>query len=624
MTLVGMTLGGRYVLERRVGQGGSSDVYRARDTRLDRLVSVKILNDEWASDPTFRNRLAKEAKSVAALTHPGIVRILDAGEAEIPTASGRPISHTFIVMEYVQGIELAKVIAKGPLKVAEALRISKEVADGLAFAHGKGIVHRDVTSNNIMVTKSGTAKVLDFGIASTRSDADPEATQALNIVGTPAYFSPEQANGEAGDERSDIYSLGVVLFEMLTGRVPFPGDDSVAMARSHLNDVVVAPSTINPKVPAQVDLIVARALSKKPEQRFATATAFSAELDAAFANITGMTIETSSPSLDVDDSVSGIPDDETQSSKRNTKAIAAPRTGIVAGGGAGAASSTGSTGSLSESESGADDAFDALFSPRASYSGGTSWSVEEMSGLGARKSPQRRRVFAGIAISLVTAAVLALVAIWVINLAPSNIIPSSGVAVPSVANMTYEQAAAKMKAANFLPVEQDENSLTVAKDKVIRTEPAAGKKIDSGSIVTIIVSLGALESPVPNIVGMTVADGTAQLTAVKLVVGSTTETYHGSYPAGTIISTDPAIGTSLKEGSVVNLVVANGKVNVPDVRGMSLKDATAKLNSPEFMIPVVASGDTSCKIDAALSVRSQSVLGEAPLGTSVTIYYCSG
>lgn len=612
MTFVGMTLGGRYVLERRVGQGGSADVYRAKDTRLDRIVSIKILNDDRAADPAFRHRLAKEAKSAAALTHPGIVRILDAGDAELPSSSGASVAHTYIVMEYVQGIELAKVIAKGPLKVSEALRITKEVADGLAFAHKKGIIHRDVTSKNIMVTKSGTAKVLDFGIAATRSDADPEATQALDIVGTPAYFSPEQANGEAGDERSDIYSLGVVLFEMLTGRLPFPAGDSVAMARSHLNDGVVAPSTINPKVPAQVDLIVSRALSKKPEQRFSSAKSFANELDAAFVGVTGMTIETSSPNLDHEESETLRGSEVT----RETKGIPTSRTATVP---AGVGMVTGPA-----TQSGGEDDFDALFSPRAAYSSGASWSVEEMSGLGARKSPQRRRIFGGIAISLVTTAVLAVVAIWVLNLAPTNIIPSSGVEIPSVANLTYEQAAAKMKAANFLPVQEDENSLTVAKDKVIRTEPASGKKIESGSIVTIIVSLGAKESPVPNIVGMSVADGTAALTALKLVIGSTTEAYHGSYPAGTIISTDPAVGTSLKDGSVVNLVVANGKVNVPDVRGMSLKDATAKLTSPEFMIPAVTAGDTSCKSDAALSVRGQSVVGEAPLGTSVTIYYCSG
>jgi serine/threonine-protein kinase len=247
-----------------------------------------------------------------------------------------------------------------------------------------------------------------------------------------------------------------------------------------------------------------------------------------------------------------------------------------------------------------------------------------MSGLGAKNSPQRRRIFGGIAISLVTASVLALVAIWVINLAPANIFPSSGVAIPTVTNLTYEQAATKLRAAEFEPVQQDENSVTVAKDKVIRTEPAAGKKLEAGQIVTVVVSLGPKENAVPNVIGMTLADGTAQLTSVQLVAGSVSEAYHGSYPAGTIISTDPAAGASLAEGKTVNIVVANGKVDVPDVRGMSLKDATAKLSSPAFMVPVVTAGDKSCKSDAALTVGAQSVLGEAPLGTSVTIYYCAG
>jgi serine/threonine-protein kinase len=295
MTLVGVTLGGRYTLERRIGQGGSADVYRARDTRLDRIVSVKILNDERALDGGFRDRLAKEAKSAATLTHSGIVRILDAGEAEIPVAGGSTVAHPFIVMEYVQGIELTKVIAKGPLKVAEALRISKEVADALAFAHQKRIIHRDITPGNIMITKSGGVKVLDFGIAFTRPDNDSEATQALDIVGTPTYFSPEQASGNQGDERSDIYSLGVVLFEMLTGRVPFPEADSVTVARAHLNDFAPPPSQLNPKVPLKVDMVVERALSKSPAARYTTAAAFASDLETAYHGVTGMSIETSAP-----------------------------------------------------------------------------------------------------------------------------------------------------------------------------------------------------------------------------------------------------------------------------------------------------------------------------------------
>ncbi len=598
MTLVGVTLGGRYTLERRIGQGGSADVYRAKDTRLDRTVSVKVLNDERAHDAAYRDRLAKEAKAAAALTHAGIVRILDAGEADLPSAGGVTVAHTFIVMEYVQGIELTKVIAKGPLKVAEALRIAKEVADALAFAHKKHIIHRDITPGNIMITKSGNVKVLDFGIAFSRPDNESDATQALNIVGTPAYFSPEQASGSQGDERSDIYSLGVVLFEMLTGRVPFAATDAVNVARAHLNDFAPPPSQLNPKVPLKVDMLVERALSKTPAARYTTAAALAADLEAAYLDVTGVTIDTAAPAF------GDVTSTDVESSTQVTPNVASKP--------------------VTQAPTMAEDDFDAMFAPRATYSGGSSWSVEEMSGLGAKNSPQRRRIFGGIAISLVTAAVLALVAIWVVNLAPANIFPSSGVEIPAVANLTYEQAATKMRAAELEPVQQDENSLTIAKDKVIRTEPASGTKLEAGQIVTIIISLGPKESPVPNVVGMTLADGTAQLTSVKLVAGTVTEAYHGSYPAGTIIATDPASGTSLKEGGAVNIVVANGKVDVPDVRGLSLKDATAKLNSPQYMVPVVTAGDKSCKSDAALTVGAQSVLGEAPLGTSVTIYYCAG
>ena len=616
MTLVGVTIAGRYTLERRIGQGGTADVYRAKDSRLDRTVSIKILNADLAKSSEFRSRLKREAKSASELTHPGIVRIFDAGEETISGADGVPITHAYIVMEFVQGIELTKVIAKGPLKVAEALRIAKESADAIAFAHKKHIIHRDVTPANIMITKDGLVKILDFGIALTPGDGESDETQALNIIGTPAYFSPEQANGSQGDERSDIYSLGVVLYEMLTGRLPFSASAPVDVARAHLEEFAPPPSSLNAKVPARVDMVVERALSKSPADRFTSAHAFADDIESAFVDVTGSSMEQAHLEADAQAARSTSP---VGAGSRPPETPASRPTGGPAPGVPAITASGTSTAAHR-----AEDDFDAMFAPRTTYSGGESWSVEEMSGLGAKNTPQRRRVIGGIAIALVTASVLALVALWVVNLAPTTIFASSSVEVPKVASLTYEQAATKLRAAELEPVLAEEYSATVAKDKVIRTDPAVGLKLERGQLVTVYVSLGTKELPVPNVAGMTLADGQAQITALKLIVGSVSETYHGSYPAGTIVSTDPAIGTSIKEGATVNFVIANGKVNVPDVRGMSLKDATAKLSSPTYMIPVVTTGDRSCKSDASLGVGAQSVLGEAPLGTSVTLYYCAG
>jgi serine/threonine-protein kinase len=589
VTLVGATISGRYTLERRIGQGGTADVYRAKDSRLDRTVSIKILNSDLAKDAEFRNRLKREATAASELAHPGIVRIFDAGEDTVTDARGASVTHAYIVMEFVQGIELTKVIAKGPLKVAEALRIAKETADAVAFAHKKHIIHRDLTPSNIMITKDGSVKILDFGIAFSLSDSAATQTQALSILGTPAYFSPEQANGSQGDERSDIYSLGVVLYEMLTGRVPFTAATPVDVARAHLDDEAPSPSSLNPKVPVRVDMVVERALSKSPADRFTSAAAFADDIESAFADVTGSSMEQATI------------DAELPVAPMSPEPVLSPASAHQA-----------------------NDDFDAMFAPRATYSGGESWSVEEMSGLGARNTPQRRRVVGGIAIALVTASVLALVALWVVNLAPTTIFAPASVVVPKVAGLTFEQAATKLRTSELEPVRAEEYSATVEKDKVIRTDPAVGLKLEPGQIVTIYVSLGVKEVPVPNVSGMTLADGQTQLTSLKLVSGSLTETYHGAYPSGTIISTDPVAGTSVKEGATVNFVVANGKVNVPDVRGMSLKDATATLTSPTYMIPVITTGDRSCKSDASLAVGAQSVLGEAPLGTSVTLYYCAG
>lgn len=267
---VGELIVGRYELELLVGEGGMSTVYRAYDTVLERRVAIKVLHEHYSRDPEYVERFRREARAIARLAHPNIVTVIDRGEWE-----GRQ----FIVFEHVAGENLKAVIAReGPLPVDQALDLAAQVARALAFAHELGIVHRDVKPHNVLVDATGTAKVTDFGIARAL-DADDALTATGTVLGTGQYLSPEQANGERGTERSDQYSLGVVTYELLTGRVPYTGDTLMAVAMQHVREPVPSVRALRPEVPERVDAVVARAMAKRPQGRFGSMDTLAAALE---------------------------------------------------------------------------------------------------------------------------------------------------------------------------------------------------------------------------------------------------------------------------------------------------------------------------------------------------------
>ena len=273
--MVGETIADRYELEELVGHGGMSSVYKARDSLLERHVALKILHDQYVEDEDFVERFKREARSVAQLQHPNIVTVIDRGED-----GGRQ----YIVFEYIDGHNLKEYVTlKGRLEVAEALEIAIEVARGLAFAHEHGLVHRDVKPQNVLLNGDGRAKVTDFGIA--RSLDVDGMTQTGTVLGTSNYIAPEQASGQRVDAHTDVYALGAVLYELLTGEVPFPGESFVAVAMKHVHEP--PPNVLDRRgdVPLRVAAAVDRALEKDPEQRFPTMDAFAAELDACLAEL---------------------------------------------------------------------------------------------------------------------------------------------------------------------------------------------------------------------------------------------------------------------------------------------------------------------------------------------------
>jgi eukaryotic-like serine/threonine-protein kinase len=278
-------LGERYRVEERIAVGGMGAVYRATDTRLGRTVAVKVLKDGLAQDPRFVERFRREARSAAGLTHPNIAGVFDYGEED-----GR----YFIVMELADGIDLARLLLEeGPLPVERALKISAASADALGHAHRMGVIHRDVKPANIVVDAHDRVKVTDFGIA--RAAGDSTITQTGTILGTAFYLSPEQASGDNLGPHSDVYSLGVVLYEMLTGAVPFTGDSPVSVAMKHLNEEVPAPSSLKPKLPKEIDDLIAAATAKDPTARPADGTEFAARIrramGASVSETEGTTVE---------------------------------------------------------------------------------------------------------------------------------------------------------------------------------------------------------------------------------------------------------------------------------------------------------------------------------------------
>ncbi|HYX89431.1 MAG TPA: protein kinase [Gaiellaceae bacterium] len=266
-TLIGTVFDGRYRIVRKLGAGGMADVYLAEDQELGRRVAIKILNDRHAADDQFVERFRREAKNAAGLSHPNIVSIYDRGTAE---------GTYYIAMEYLDGRSLKEmIVGRGPAPIKTAIEYARQILGAVGFAHRNGIVHRDIKPHNVLVSPEGRLKVTDFGIA--RSGAS-QMTEVGSIIGTAQYLSPEQARGSPVDQTSDLYSVGVVLYEMLTGQVPFTGDTPLEIAMKHLSAVPKPPSELRPEVPHDLDLIVLRALAKNPDDRYQTADEFDRDL----------------------------------------------------------------------------------------------------------------------------------------------------------------------------------------------------------------------------------------------------------------------------------------------------------------------------------------------------------
>ena len=508
-------LGNRYEITKAIARGGMARVYLARDRSLDRPVAVKELVPEFAADESFVERFRREAQAAANLTHPNIVGVYDWGTQD---------NTYFIIMEYVDGPVLSKVLRdEGPLHPRRAAELASEVAAALGFAHSRGVVHRDVKPGNVILTSSGQAKVTDFGIARAMSAPEENLTQAGSVMGTATYFSPEQAQGLPVDQRSDLYSLGVVLFEMVTGRTPFTGETPLAIAYKHVQDQPPAPSTLVSGLPAGLEAVIMKLLRKRPEDRYASAEDLRADLR-RFLN-----------------------GQATLAEQERAAAVGTPTSAVAAAGAAVAV---------------ADPA-----------------PVPEPAPEPVEDEQSRTGMYLGILVVLLV--VLAGVLFWFAR----SLGDGGKVQVPAVIGLTKDEATSQLNELGFKVLASEEPSDTIEAGRVLSQNPGPGTKADKAATVKIAVSTGVEKIDVPDVVGQTQEEAVNALTAAGLKTKITTAEDPNA-AEGTVASQQPAAGEKVLKDAEITITVSKGKGEeiVPDVEGQSLAAAQQALQDAGFRI----------------------------------------
>ncbi|MBU4213258.1 MAG: Stk1 family PASTA domain-containing Ser/Thr kinase [Actinobacteria bacterium] len=536
-------LAGRYEVGEIIGRGGMAEVHIGYDRRLGRTVAIKVLRSDLARDPSFQNRFRREAQAAAALNHPAIVAVYDTGEESVTETTGA-VSHVpYIVMEYVEGHTVRDILRDGSaLPIDEALDITAGVLSALEYSHHAGIVHRDIKPANVMITPTGAIKVMDFGIARALADSAATMTQTQAVVGTAQYLSPEQARGEQVDARSDLYSTGCLLFELVTGRPPFMADSPVAIAYQHVREQPPLPSSLSDDVPEALDRVILKSLAKERESRYQTAAEFRADVEAVQRG--GRVL---APAV-------GVPLPAAGEATTQLMAPTSPATQVL---------------------------------PPSQLPWGTT-------GAAAPDAPEdedKPKSHKALLISLIAVGVLAVIAIVVLLLAQTR--TSDAISVPTVAGQTASQAESALKNAGFIPERQEKASATVAKDTVIETNPAEGTKQPRGTKVTYFVSTGPATTTVPDVSGKTADQATAALLAAGLTVAENRGTDDNpNFLSGQVTKTDPAANAPATEGQPVTLYISTGNVVLTDVTGKSQADAVAALQALK-LAPVVEQKESS-------------------------------
>ena len=619
----------RYELGNLIGRGGMADVYEGIDTRLSRTVAIKLLKSDLANDPSFEDRFRQEAQASARMAHPTIVRVYDAGEDIELDSRGNQVKHPFIVMEYVRGKLLRDILHERRLSIEEAVNYASGVLTALEFSHKAGVIHRDIKSANIMITENDQVKVMDFGIARAISDSSATMANTVGIMGTAQYFSPEQAKGENVDARTDLYSTGVLLYEMLAGRAPFKGESAVSIAYQHVSEAPDAPSTHNNLITAELDQVVLHALAKDRNDRYPSAEEFRDHLIAA-ANGSPLTLsipviqpaeaaaveqvpasETAQPAPTED--TSSLDDFEALLAAADTSATSVMPTHPV---------EKETTVIVPVEVQPTDDISLPTTNPFASL--GVDINAPETAPTSISKSG---RPSAGLLWGVGSGLTVVLVGllVWLISFGANfnfNITPGqSGIAVADVVGKSYTEAYATLKNSKLLVDRVFETNETVPLDQVLRSDPAAGTRVPENTSITLYVSSGAQLILVPSLLGMTEEQAKVALTNAKLNIGTITQANSASALLGQVTATDPLTNAQVLPGTLVNLVISNGKVLVPDVRNLSIDDARSLLTAPDVSLTVSITTKTTCTGTQGTIVVDQSIAAGLTNQMSAIVLY---
>ena len=511
-------LGGRYEVGELIGRGGMADVHLGRDTRLGRQVAIKILRSDLARDANFLMRFRREAQSAAGLNHPSIVAIFDSGEDEttVEGPGGAPTTLPYMVMEYVDGQTLRQQLSeRQQFEPGDAIAVTESILDALAYSHRMGIVHRDIKPANVMVTATGAIKVMDFGIARAIADAAATMTQTQSVVGTAQYLSPEQAQGQTVDARSDLYSTGCLLFELLAGRPPFVGDSAVAIAYQHVGELPQPPSVWNEGVGGDLDAVTLHALEKDREVRYQDATSFRVDLE----NV------------------------------RFGRPISAAALATGAAIGAAATQTLPQAYALTGSPT--------AVQPALTRSGLPPVGRDEDE---ERPSNGKRTALIAVLALLVLGLIGWGAATWFGNQTPQVV----NVSVPRITGMDEETALSTLRTANLQGQKSTAASTSVAEGDVIAQDPAAGMQVAEGSTIRFIVSRGPDNGAVPDVTGFDKNEAQKALEDAGFKVSDFVEENTPDQAKNKVIKTDPPANSTVAQGSSIKVFYATGNVQVPE------------------------------------------------------------
>jgi eukaryotic-like serine/threonine-protein kinase len=583
-----IVLNDRYEIQNRIGRGGMADVFLARDVLLDRPVAIKVLFPEYATDPNFVERFRREAQSAANLNHPNIVSVYDWGK----------YSNTyFMAMEYVQGRTLADILrANGHVSSVQAAEIASEVSAALSFAHRGGVVHRDIKPANILIGSAGQVKVADFGIArAMNAPTESNLTQVGSVMGTATYFSPEQAQGAQPDPRSDLYSLGIVLYEMVAGKPPFTGDNPVGIAYKQVHDPPQPLNQLVADVPRPFEAIVAKLLAKNPDLRYPDADAVRDDLRRFRSGEPVMALAGIAPNGPPAAAVSTV-------AMPRTTAVPASAVQSTYAAGAGSAATARTTAMPATGQR-------PVQQQPVQYS-----------------PPNRNGLYAVLGFIAVIGLVIGGILLYNSLTEKEEVVEPTTVAVPNVIGKTMEEASKMLADVGLAVTPVAQENAEVPEDQVFQTIPPAETIVDLDSAVEVYFNPVKEPQPVPDVTGENLEEAKRILTEAGFVVGEVTSE-NSELPKDTVIRTTPVANESLKVGSPVAIVLSAGPdtQTIPNVEGQSQQAAQQLLEGDPFNFVVSVLTENSDTVDTGDVIRTEpAVNGELAPGSPITIVVSSG